>query len=114
MKSFLTYALGALVVIAAMVVMWVYFLSNMRKSSAALQEQANEAQSKIIDAMKVEISELKSDRDAQKTLIDRQATEIQRLGEQVTQAAKVDLLRADVEKNHLEVMAALAAHGAAA
>lgn len=91
-----TVTLAVLVIVAALVVMWAYGVSSLRKTTADLQEQANTAQEQIIEALQAKQAEMEVKVRDLETTNARQAQEILRLNEQVTNAAKVDALREDV------------------
>jgi predicted Holliday junction resolvase-like endonuclease len=93
----ITFALAAITIIGAIVLIYLYTISKVRQGTAALQEQAGVAQSQIIEALQAtqekQAAEIKLLRSENNHL----THDVNRLEALVTQAAKVDALRDTVE-----------------
>ena len=99
----------ALILVVVLAGIFLYTVSKLREGTATLQEQANTAQEQIIDSMQIQITELQKTVDELKAVNKAQARDLDRLNEQVTQTAKVDALREEMQAGHAEILAAVAA-----
>jgi hypothetical protein len=92
-----------LTVVGVIVLIYMYTVSKIGQETTQLQDQANDAQAKIIDAMQIDITNLKAKVEAQDLTIDHLTMQNKLLNEQVTQAAKVDALRTSIEQHQRNI-----------
>lgn len=93
----LTILLGVLAVIGGIVGVYLFTISKVRQGTAELQTQSGEAQQQLIGVMQIEQDQMRAEITQLTETKNHQDTQIRMLHEAVTQAAKVDALRTDIE-----------------